>query len=312
MTRFSLSSHTGECDISVRVWAPDGKMRAVVQIVHGMAEHIERYDAFANFLNTQGILVVGADTASHGESFREGGVRGYFGENDGWTNLVKDINSIQRHIKQAYCTGENEGIPYILFGHSMGSFLARTYASRYGEKMDGFVFCGTAGKNPAVSIGRMLAKNEVKKNGAKTPSASIDKLAFGSYNNKISPNRTKFDWLSTDETEVDKYIASELCGYLFTAAGYRDMFDGLVEVQHKDWANKVAYKPILLIAGDMDPVGAYGKGVLGVAEKLRTAGHDVKDILYRGARHEILNDFCREQVYFDVLAFINGIIGDAA
>lgn len=301
MHQISLQSATGQGGLNVRIWEPENEPKAVLQIVHGMAEHIERYDRFARYLNQNAILVVGADTASHGKSISKNGIRGYFGPERGWDLLIQDIGSVHQTIKQSYC-----GIPSFLFGHSMGSFLARSYAARHGADLDGFIFCGTAGKNPALPVAKLLARREIRKNGPQTPSKLLDKLSFGAYNKAFKPTRTAFDWLSRDEAEVDKYIADPACGFVFTAAAFRDLFDGLGEVSSVDWAAQVPKRPILLIAGDADPVGANGKGVKQVEAWLTQTGHAVKCILYPGARHELLNETNRVQVFEDVRAFLEG------
>ncbi|PWM61781.1 MAG: alpha/beta hydrolase [Clostridia bacterium] len=306
MHQLPLQSATGQGELYVRVWEPENQPKAVLQIVHGMAEHIERYDRFARYLNQNSILVVGADNASHGKSISKDGIRGYFGAEHGWNSLIQDIQSVHSIIKQSYCD-----LPCILFGHSMGSFLARSYAARHGDDLDGFIFCGTAGKNPALPVAKLLARSEIRKNGASTPSRLLDKLSFGAYNNAFKPNRTPFDWLSRDEAEVDKYVDDPACGFVFTAAGFRDLFDGLGEVSGPQWARRVPKRPILLIAGDADPVGANGKGVKQVEAWLVQSGHRVKCILYPGARHELLNETNREQVSDDVRLFIEGVCGGA-
>ena len=306
MHQLPLQSETGQGELYVRVWESENQPKAVLQIVHGMAEHIERYDRFARYLNQNSILVVGADNASHGKSISKDGIRGYFGAVHGWNSLIQDIQSVHSIIKQSYCD-----LPCILFGHSMGSFLARSYAARHGDDLDGFIFCGTAGKNPALPVAKLLARCEIRKNGASTPSRLLDKLSFGAYNNAFEPNRTPFDWLSRDEAEVDKYVDDPACGFVFTAAGFRDLFDGLGEVSGPQWARRVPKRPILLIAGDADPVGANGKGVKQVEAWLVQSGHRVKCILYPGARHELLNETNREQVSDDVRLFIEGVCGGA-
>ena len=299
---FSFASATGQGDIRVRVWQPEDKPRAVLQITHGMAEHIDRYDDFAQYLAHNGVLVAGQDIAGHGKSIApEGGIPGYFGEGDGWSANIADMRTLYNTIKAEY-----PDAPYILMGHSMGSFLARTYASRHGEDMDAFIFSGTAGKNPAVPIAKLIAKSEIKKHGGTTPSETLNGLSFGAYNNAFKPNRTGFDWLSRDAENVDKYVADPLCGFVFTAKAFSDLFNGLTEIQQSDWASKVPDRPILLISGTDDPVGGKNaSGVRQVADKLIRTGHTVELNLYEQARHELLNETIKEQVYADLLDFIN-------
>lgn len=303
MNQINIASATGLCKLHVRVWEPEGRPKAVLQIVHGMAEHIDRYDDFAGFFVRNGILVVGADIASHGKSRESGGAKGYFGEKDGWSKLVEDIRALYRAIKQVY-----DDVPYFLFGHSMGSFLVRTYAARHGDDMDGFILCGTAGNNPALPVAKFIAKAEIKNKGATAQSKALNELSFGAYNKVFRPNRTEFDWLSVNEANVDGYVADEECGYVFTAGGFSDLFDGLAEIGAKDWAKKVPIKPMLLIAGALDPVGAMGKGPREVEKSLAATGHDVKLILYEGMRHEVHNENGKEQVYADILSFLEAHI----
>lgn len=297
-----LPSATGTGDMYIRFWIPDDRQpRAVLQLTHGMAEHIDRYDDFARFLNEKGVICVGQDHAGHGKSIDPSrGKQGYFGEKDGWTHLLEDMQSVCRLAKQ-----EHSELPFILMGHSMGSFLARSYASRFPEGIDVFIFSGTAGKNPALPVAKWLVKREIKKHGAKGAGDKLDKLAFGSYAKAIPDAKTAFDWLSHDEAIVNAYNQDPLCGFVFTLGGFRDLFDGLTEIQHKDWAKKVPQKPILIFSGSADPVG--GKNAAGpreVAQALSNTDHDVTLKIYENGRHEMLNEKEKLSVYQDVLTFI--------
>lgn len=304
--RIVLESATGQCQLNIRVWEPETEPKAVVQIVHGMAEHIDRYDSFARFLNSHSILVVGADTASHGKSISDSGTLGFFGNENGWDSLIQDIRSVCTAIKQSY-----HNTPFILFGHSMGSILVRSYAARHPDDFDAFIFSGTAGKNPVLSIGKLVAKHEIRKNGPTAQSELLNSLSFGAYNNAFKPNRTAFDWLSRDEAEVDKYVADPMCGFIFSASAFRDLFDGMGEISGPEWAARVPKKPILLITGAKDPVAGNGKGVAQVVQWLEQSGHTPKSILYPEARHELINELNREQVYGDVHAFIEEVYARA-
>jgi alpha-beta hydrolase superfamily lysophospholipase len=177
-----------------------------------MAEHISRYDEFASYLNQNGILVVGNDHAGHGKSISENAIKGYFGNRDGWRLLIEDMRRLYDKTAALY-----PDVPYILFGHSAGSFLARAYAVQYGEGIAAFVFSGTAGKNTAIPLGRLIARLEMLRNGHAKPSKLLDKMSFGTYNKAFKPVRTAFDWLSRDTAQVDAYVADQLCGFVFTA-----------------------------------------------------------------------------------------------
>ena len=293
-------SATGNCKIRYCMWIPD-EVRAAVQVTHGMAEHIDRYDGFAKHLAENGFLVYGMDLAGHGKSVGENMPKGYFCEKNGWDALIQDMRTLYDTVKKAY-----PGIPFVLFGHSMGSFLARTYAGRDGKDFDAFIFSGTAGANPALPVAKYIAKREIKKHGGKVPSDLLNGLAFGPYN-KPFEHRTDFDWLSVNRENVDRYVADEFCGFPFTASGMLDLFTGLTEISGKKWAEKVPDRPILLIAGDHDPVGNMGKGVKQVYGWLAATGHKPEMILYPGMRHEVLNEDIGPKVEKDIQLFVETV-----
>lgn len=296
---YSVPSKSGVANVFARMWMPADGAKAIFQIAHGMAEHGERYEEFAAYLCQKGFAVLVDDHVGHGKSVNSDDDLGYFGESNGWDAFVEDERSLTEMIK-----AEMPGLPIVFFGHSMGSFIAREYIRRYGkdERIKAAVFCGTSGKNPASSIAITLAGAIAKTKGSRHRSKFIDKIAFGTYNNKIKNAKTSFDWLTTDAVLVDKYITDKYCGYLFTAAGYKDLFTILDRVSGKDWYIAVDKNiPILVISGEEDPVGLYGKGIKQVYNDLKLA--DKKDVtlkLYTGMRHEILNEIDREQVYEDI------------
>lgn len=297
----SFPSATGLCDIRYRMWIPE-KAHAAMQLTHGMAEHIDRYDEFASFLAENGVLVYGNDLASHGKSTRAGLPKGFFGEKDGWDAVVKDMRTLRSLVWPEFT-----GIPYILFGHSMGAILARTYAGRDGLDFDAFIFSAVAGASPILGIAKIVARFEIKKNGGKLPSMTLYNGTFGSYNKAFRPNRTACDWLSRDEAKVDEYAADENCGFPFTAHGMKDMFAGMTEISSKAWAKRVPNRPILIMSGAKDPVGNNGKGVKQVYNWLKKTGHAPELKLYEEARHEMLNEINRKEVYADILGFINSV-----
>ncbi|MEG1523763.1 MAG: alpha/beta fold hydrolase [Clostridia bacterium] len=297
----SFPSATGLTDIRYRMWIPEDP-HAALQITHGMAEHIDRYDAFATFLAENGILVYGFDIAGHGKSLKPNGTKGYFGKEKGWDANVKDMHSMHDLINSEF-----PAIPFILMGHSMGSFLARTYAGRDGADFDAYIFSGTAGKNPVLGIGKLLAKREIKKNGGMEPSTTLFQMSFGSYNKAFKPNRTANDWLSRDNEQVDRYEADEFCGFPFTACAMLDVFNGLSEISNERWAARVPKRPILVLSGACDPVGGNGKGVKQVVNWLDKTGHQTELKLYPEGRHEMLNELNKDDVYRDILLFINAV-----
>lgn len=299
---YAYPSVTGLSDIYAKSWAPaDGReVTAVFQILHGMAEHSARYEAFAAYLCGQGFAVFANDHIGHGRSVADDGELGYFGEEDGWKAFAQDAKALTDLARTAY-----PGLPVIVFGHSMGSFAARYYTELYGSELDGAVFCGTSGENPAAAMAVSLANFVTRRRGSHYRSEFINRLAFGSYNKKCGKPRTAFDWLTREQGIVDRYINDPRCGFLFTAAGYRDLFSLLKHVSAPQWYQKVPYPlPILLTSGEMDPVGDYGKGVRQVCRDLKKTGHgDVTLKLYPEDRHEILNEIDREAVYADIAAW---------
>ena len=285
---FTFKSASGLADISAISYIPEDKenVRFVFQIAHGMAEHKERYDAFAEKLCENGFAVYINDHLGHGKSVSAPSELGYFGEQDGWTNFIKDCRQLTKIAKNEF-----PSVPIIFFGHSMGSFISRAYTAKYADDLAGAIFCGTAGPNPASKLGASIATSIGKRKGSHYQSTFINNLAFGSYNKRFD-GRTDFDWLTRDKSVVDEYIADDLCGFLFTAYGYRDMFNLLTSVSSKDWfLNYPKDLPVLMISGAEDPVGNYSKGVQVVYDKLKEAGKDnVTMHIYPGGRHEILNE----------------------
>ena len=302
---FTFASVSGLADIHCASYLPEnGEVKTVLQIAHGMAEHLERYEAFADVLCDNGIAVYINDHLGHGTSIKDKNELGYFGKNDGWKNFIEDCHELTKIAKV-----ENPGKPYIFFGHSMGSFVARAYSTKYASEIDGAIYCGTAGPNPAAGAGKMVANLIISLKGDHYKSKLIDKMAFGTYNSKFE-KRTAFDWLSRDNFQVDKYIADELCGFLFTTAGYRDLFSLLAFVSSKEWFAGLSKElPVLMISGAMDPVCNYSKGIDQVYDALKAAGKtNVQKILYKDARHEILNESeCFDAVCKDVLDWIASV-----
>lgn len=303
---FTFPSASTLAEIHCASYLPEsGSIKAVVQVAHGMAEHLERYEAFAEELCKNGIALYINDHLGHGQSISGKDELGYFGEKDGWKYFVEDCHKLTLIAKS-----ENPGVPLVFFGHSMGSFVARAYSIKYADEIVGAIYCGTAGPNPAASAGIMLTNLIIKLKGSHYRSKLIDKIGFGTYNSKFE-GRTAFDWLTRDNDQVDKYIADELCGYLFTACGYRDLFSLLSYVSSNEWFSSLDKKlPVLMIAGAMDPVGDYSKGINKVKDLLVQNGKEnLKTILYPDARHEILNESaCFDVVCKDVIEWINNII----
>lgn len=303
---YHVKSSTGLSDLYVQSVTPteEDAVLGIVQIVHGMAEHTDRYLDVAGFLCDQGFAVYMHEHEGHGRSVSSDDDLGYFGEKDGNERLVDDVKTVAQLAK-----GKHPDKKLIIWGHSMGSFITRRFAAKYPGIADGYVICGTSGANPAAGLGALIADLIGKIKGSKYRSNFINNLAFGSYNKKFNGS-TGFEWLSVNEDNVKKYVADDKCGYLFTAVGYRDLFKLLGSISGKDWYEAVPKDaPIYLIAGDMDPVGNYGKGVTEVYNKLKETGHtDVSIKLYKGLRHEIHNEKSNQEVYHDIADFCKKIV----
>lgn len=282
-------------------WTPNGEVKAVLQIVHGIAEYVERYDGFAEYLNRQGILVVAEDHMGHGQSINGEGIQGYF--HGGWFTAVADTYRLLQDTRREF-----PEVPYILFGHSMGSFMARTILCRYpGSGISAAVICGT-GWQPTLALPALIKAIDAicKKNGETQPNQTLDKLVFGGYNKKVEHPRTPFDWLTRDGKIVDAYIAHPLCGFTASAGLMRELMKGISYIQQpENLGNMRKDLPVFFIAGGDDPVGNYGKGVERCAKAFREAGmQDVSLRIYPLCRHEILNEINREEIYEDVVQWI--------
>lgn len=279
-----------------------GAPRGVVQISHGMCEYLERYEDFARFLCGEGFAVCGHDHLGHGRTAAPS-ERGFFAGRDGDLLLPEDLHRMTRMAKERF-----PELPFFLFGHSMGSFVARRYLVRYGDELDGAVICGTSGSNPAAGAGSRAAGLIAACKGDHYRSRLLNRMTFGSYNRRFPREEGEYAWLSRDREIVRRYASDPLCNFLFTAAGFRDLLALLRGVSGPRWAERVPKElPILLTSGEEDPVGNYGKGVREVESLLRQAGvRDLTVRLYPGARHEILNEINRQEVYADILNWICG------
>ena len=278
-------------------WTPAGEIKGILQIVHGIAEFVERYDDFANYLNSQGYLVVAEDHMGHGQSIEGGSTQGFF--HGGWFAAVQDTMQLMKDTM-----AENPGVPYVLFGHSMGSFMARTILAKYPDcGITAAVICGT-GWLPTMPMPALikLVEGICKKNGEENPSEDMQKMVFGGYNKRIENVRTSCDWLTRDNSIVDAYIAHPLCGFIPACGLLRDMMKGIYyNQQSKNLKNMKKHLPVFFIAGSEDPVGPYGKGVEKAAAEFKKAGMiNVACKLYPDCRHEILNELNKQEVYEDV------------
>lgn len=285
---------------------PQTPPKAVVQISHGMAEYLLRYRDFAEYLVEQGFAVCGNDHLGHGETSGTQYPDGFFAPKNGRFYVLRDLYTMCQLAKKRW-----PGVPYILFGHSMGSFYARWFVESYPSAVDAAVFCGTAGKNPAAGAAILLTDIIQAFKGAQYRSPLCNQLAFGSYLKRIPDAKSPNAWLSVSEENVLRYDADPKCGFLFTVSAFHELTSILQHVNTQEWVNSVPKQlPILLIAGAEDPVGNYGAGPQEVAQRLQAAGvQSVQLTLYDGLRHEILNEACCAQIYAEIAAWCKQAVG---
>lgn len=288
--------------VFVYYWDNVSEPKGVIHIFHGMAEHAGRYKRLAEYLNTKGFIVYANDHRGHGKTTGTIEELGYIGE-DGFNRIVEDQHIIKEVIKEKY-----PELPIFVLGHSFGSFIAQEYITRYGGEIQGVILSGSAlMKGIDVTLGKFIATIEKSIFGDKKKSNLMDRLSFGSYNKKIKDSKSQFEWLSTDLEEVKKYDDDPFCGTVFTTGFFYNFFKGLSKLYKKDRLDKIPKKiPIFILAGDEDPVGRYGKSVRKLHDLYIDTGiEDVTMKLYKGGRHEMINELNREDVYEDILGWIN-------
>ncbi len=300
---FYFDSRDNIHKIHAMKWIPEtGDYRAVLQIAHGMAEHIKRYDDFARFMAEQGFLVVANDHLGHGKSTECKEDYGFFAENDAVTVVVRDIHRLKKITQE-----ENPGKPYFILGHSMGSFMLRNYLCRYGKGIDGAIVMATGSKSSAITkSGIVLAHLIALFRGWKYRSPMMNKMVDGNNNDAIQNQRTKYDWLSKDEQIIDQYIADEECGFPFTINGLKAITEAIDNLNKKEYLNKMPRElPVIFLAGDQDPIGHWGKDVPLIVKQFENMGmQKVSMKLYPDDRHEILNETDHQTVYEDILKWL--------
>lgn len=295
---FYYQSKDNATQIHAIEWIPDGTIRAVLQISHGMVEYIDRYDEFARFLNERGFYVVGQDHLGHGESVQSDEDHGYFHDRDGNECVIGDIHELHRITAEKY-----PDIPYFLLGHSMGSFLTRQYIKTHGEGLAGVILMGTGSQPlPLIKLGKLLCRMTAAVKGWNYRSQFVNNMAFGGYNRRFRPARTPMDWISRNEQNIDSYLKDPWCTFVFTVNGYYHMFRGMEQLHKTENFQRIPRSlPVFFVAGAEDPVGDFGKGVERVYRKYKDGGmQDVSIKLYPNDRHEILNETDRKEVYEDL------------
>lgn len=286
------------------IYIPDGEIKGIFHLVHGMCEYIERYAHVFAALAEQGYVCCGYDNLGHGKTARDLNELGFIAHRDGWKYLVRDVKAFEDAVKKMY-----PDKPLYLMGHSMGSFIARIAAENYGDEIEKFIICGTGGPNPAAPFGLLATDIIGLIRGEKHRSKLVNMLAFGAYNKRFDGD-SDFEWITKDRDIITKYEADKFCNFKFTVSAMHDLVKLNQLANRPDWFKNMREDlPVLLISGSDDPVGAYGKGVTKVYESLKAAG--VKDVtlrLYDGCRHEIHNDTCKDEVIKDIMEFIDANI----
>jgi len=296
--------NSGEKDINAFRWLPEGKrVKAVIQIVHGMAEHAARYRDFGLAMAEVGIAVYASDLRGHGKTAGRLDDVGYIADSDGWNIVLGDIHKFAGIIKK-----DHPGIPFFLLGHSMGSLLVRNYSFLHGKELDGIILSGNSGDPGLLKyLGVLVSRLEILFKGKRARSPFLNNLTLGAYNKGFSPSRTDFDWLSRDNKVVDEYIGDPFCGGIFTTGFFLDLSHGAFAVNdHANICKTPGDLPIFLLSGGQDAVSNNAKDIEKICVQYKKA--KVKDIsfkVYQGARHELLKETNKKEVYSDILDWIN-------
>lgn len=307
MERFTLAAEDGFTIAAVR-WLPSGPVRAVLQVCHGMAEHVTRYEPLAQACIATGIAVYGHDHRGHGASVDENTPLGHFGDQDGWGNVLGDLRVVQRWVRDRHPQAS-----VFMFGHSMGSFVVRSYLLDHADTLAAAIISATGWRMGPLADGlAWVARREAARRGVRTPSRLMTKLVFGSFNIQFGRTRTGFDWLSRDPAQVDAYVADRLCGFDCSGTSWNGMLTGMraLERGEKDSRRLSGRLPLLLVAGSRDPVSMGGRGNSQLASCYRAAGNrHVTVKRYPGARHELLNETIRAEFLADTLHWMDRQIG---
>lgn len=303
---FYFDSCDGLTKIRGVKYLPEGDIKAILQIAHGMVEFIDRYDGFASYLCDKGFLVVGNDHLGHGESVTSKDNWGYFAKEDGYNKVLEDIHTVTELTKKEY-----PNKPYFLLGHSMGSFFARYYICKYGNELDGAIVMGTGQQSSStLKAGKAVCKILAAFKGWKYRSNLVNGMALGSYNKKWEPSKTHCDWLTKNDEIVKTYVREPKCTFTFTLNGYYNLFSVIgANIDSNNLAKMPKELPVLITSGEDDPVGNFGKDPKAVYEIFNSLGmKDVSLKLYPNDRHEILNETDSDLVKDDIYAWLTSKI----
>ena len=277
------------------------EIKGIVQISHGMCEYIDKYDEFANFIMKKGYIVAGHDHIGHGNSVNEADDYGFFGSKDGYKSMIEDLRSMNNIVREKY-----PDKPIYLLGHSMGSLIARCYSAKYGNELAGLILCGTVGPQPLVKAGIKFADLLAEQKGEKYRSRMLYNMALDYANIKFLPAKTRYDWVSSDELQIERHIKDERANFIFTVKGFSDLFH-LVNLANSEMVIKTVPKDlrIIFMSGTDDPVGENGNGVKRAFELYKKIGlSNVEMKLYPSKRHELLKEKNKEEVFYDIYNWI--------
>ena len=303
---YRFPSADGKNTIYAEIYTPKhAAPKGIVQLAHGMIDYTGRYTALASFLCEHGFIFAGNHHLGHGKSVGTGEDFGFFAERDGYKYVLEDINSMNKYLHKTH-----PDLPVILLGHSMGSFISRLYVAEHPTAVSGLIIHGTGGPNPLVGVGKLLSKLITSFYGARHRSELINNMAFGSYNKRYPKEEGHNAWLTRDLAKVADRDTNEFTSFKFTVSGYTDLFTFLACSNSKAWFKSYPKKmPTLVMSGDMDPVGDYGKGPAYVYKQLMINGaSNVTLKMYEGARHELFNETNADEVFHDILAWIEGVV----
>lgn len=298
---FKVLSSDGVHQLNCKLYVPAGEPIGIFQAVHGMTEHLERYDELLSLLCVKGFLCVIHDHLGHGKTANDEGELGFIAHKDGYKRLVDDVHRVYCNVSEKY-----KDKKHFLMGHSMGSFITRLYCRQYGEHLSGYIMMGSGAGNPVADMGLLLTKVIAKIKGEKHVSPFIDKMAFGGYNKKFSENSSRA-WLSVNTENREKYSKDKYCTFKFTVSAMNDLIRLNKECNRKEWFENLPRNlNILIQSGSSDPVGEHSKGITKVYNTLAAQNrYNITFKLYKEARHEILNDFCKEDVIKDIINFLD-------
>ena len=299
-------SSDGRSTVHGYIYTPkNATAKGIVQLSHGMIDHVGRYKALADYLCSVGYIFAGNDHLGHGRTAPTADDLGFFADRDGYKLVIEDLYGMNRRLRDMF-----PALPLVLLGHSMGSFLARLYIEEHPHSAQGVIIHGTSGPNPLLPMGRAVAALVRLLRGPRHRSRLIKSLAFGSYNKRFPKEEGDDAWLTRDVDRVGDRATDPYTSYIFTAAAYQDLFKMITYSNSKRWFSAYPYAAhTLVISGDMDPVGNYGKGPAYVFRHLALAGRDNISLkLFEGARHELFNETNSDEVFEYLKDWLDGVV----